>query len=140
MRSLYLALLLALSCRASDSVSLQVEIQDDRQSNCQVYIAVYRDARTWLGDKPFRFEKTQMKSGLGIVEVANLPPGKYAILAYCDKNANGKLDETLLGVPKEPYGFSNGKPGKYELSFAEATIDVPANETRSRQRIALVLP
>ena len=30
---------------------------------------------------------------------------------YHDRNANGKLDTNWLGIPKEPYGFSNGARG-----------------------------
>jgi uncharacterized protein (DUF2141 family) len=127
-------------CWATESANLQVDVKDERRSNCQVYVAVYRHPRTWLSEKPFRFEKNEMKAGFGTVQVMNLPPGKYAILAYCDKNGNGKLDENLLGVPKEPYGFSNGKPGQHELSFAEAAFEVSPNATKSKQEIALVSP
>jgi uncharacterized protein (DUF2141 family) len=136
-----LVLLLALVCFAAvEGVDLEVEIRDERRLNCPVYVAVYRDPRSWLGEKPFRYERGEMKAGLGRAVVPKLPEGKYAMLAYCDKNGNGKLDENLLGVPKEPYGFSNGKAGKYELSFAEAAFEVGANGTGRKQEIVLVLP
>jgi uncharacterized protein (DUF2141 family) len=138
---LYLLTLFAtLSCWASESVTLEVELKDDRRSTCSVYVAVYRDPRTWLSEKPDRFEKGEMKAGSGTVQVTHLPPGKYAILSYCDQNDNGKLDENWLGVPTEAYGFSNGKPGKLELKFAEAAFELSAKETRTRQPIALRLP
>lgn len=140
MRNLLAILLAMVSCFAVESGDLEVEIKDERRSNCPVHVAVYRDARTWLGEKPIRFERGEMKAGLGRVTVSKMPEGKYAILAYCDKNSNGKLDESLLGVPKEPYGFSNGKPGKYELSFAEAAFEVGTNGTGRKQEIALMLP
>ena len=38
---------------------------------------------------------------------ANLDPGIYGIAVYQDLNANEVLDKTSLGVPTEPYGFSN---------------------------------
>ena len=37
----------------------------------------------------------------------NIPYGEYAIKYYHDENGNGKLDANALGIPNEPYGFSN---------------------------------
>lgn len=47
----------------------------------------------------------------------------YAVIVSHDLNANGKLDRNLLGIPSEPYGFSNnpstrfGPPGFDKASF-----------------------
>ena len=38
--------------------------------------------------------------------VPNVPPGTYAAQAFHDEDDNGKLDRTLLGLPKEAMGFS----------------------------------
>ena len=45
------------------------------------------------------------------VVLTNLDPGRYAIILFHDENGNGKLDKNALGVPTEPYGFSNNVPG-----------------------------
>lgn len=37
----------------------------------------------------------------------DLAPGDYAAVAYQDLNDNHTLDKGRLGIPKEPYGFSN---------------------------------
>lgn len=47
----------------------------------------------------------------------------YALIVYHDLNDNGRLDRNFLGIPREPYGFSNnpstrfGPPGFHEASF-----------------------
>jgi uncharacterized protein (DUF2141 family) len=41
----------------------------------------------------------------------NLAPGKYGVIVFQDLNGNGDLDTNLLGVPIEPYGFSNDAAG-----------------------------
>jgi len=41
------------------------------------------------------------------VTIENIPPGEYAISIFHDENDNGKLDTNFIGIPKEPYGFSN---------------------------------
>ncbi|MEX0812985.1 MAG: DUF2141 domain-containing protein [Chitinophagales bacterium] len=42
-----------------------------------------------------------------IVQIADLNYGEYAIAHYQDVDKNGECDKNFLGVPKEPYGFSN---------------------------------
>lgn len=39
--------------------------------------------------------------------IDGLPYGEYAIALFQDRNGDGKLNTNLLGIPKEPYGFSN---------------------------------
>lgn len=45
-------------------------------------------------------------------EFANLPAGTYALSAWHDANANGRLDANLIGVPTEPVGTSNNAEGR----------------------------
>jgi uncharacterized protein (DUF2141 family) len=40
------------------------------------------------------------------VEISNVESGNYAIAIIQDLNENEKLDKNVLGIPKEPYGFS----------------------------------
>lgn len=38
----------------------------------------------------------------------DLAPGRYAVIAFHDENDNGEFDLTLVGLPGEGLGFSNG--------------------------------
>lgn len=38
----------------------------------------------------------------------DLAYGSYAVFLFHDENTNGTLDHNLLGLPKEPLGFSGG--------------------------------
>ena len=49
-------------------------------------------------------------AGTTVVEVRDLPPGRYAIQAYLDENDNHEVDQNFLGIPKEGVGFSNDAP------------------------------
>ena len=40
------------------------------------------------------------------VKISGVMPGKYAIAVVHDLNGNGKLDKTVIGMPKEPLAFS----------------------------------
>ncbi|MDZ7848305.1 MAG: DUF2141 domain-containing protein [Owenweeksia sp.] len=50
--------------------------------------------------------------GKTIYKVA-LPTGNYTIKAYHDLNNNEELDRNTLGIPQEPYGFSNNARGTF---------------------------
>ena len=38
----------------------------------------------------------------------DLAPGRYALIAFHDENNNGEFDRTVVGLPAEGLGFSNG--------------------------------
>ena len=55
----------------------------------------------------------------------NIPADKYAIAVFQDSNVDGKLNKNMFGVPKEPYGFSNNKYGKFgPPDFEDVSFDV----------------
>ena len=116
-----LALTLALPLSAS-AADLSLNIGPVNLAQGSLRVAVY--------DSSESFRKTAVQqlataatAGTMTVKFANLKPGDYAVAAYHDVNGNEKLDSNLLGLPKEPYGFSVasgtllGPPGWNEVKF-----------------------
>jgi len=63
--------------------------------------------------------------GETIVTLRKIPGGTYAIEVYQDLNSNGKMDWNVLGLPKEPYGFSrDARPGLSKPDFSRVKFDV----------------
>lgn len=59
-----------------------------------------------------------------------LPSGKYAIAVYQDLNKNGILDRNRLGLPIEPYGFSNNPSTFFgPPSFHKAAFDLTGDKS-----------
>ncbi len=57
-----------------------------------------------------------------------LQEGTYAIVVYQDLNKNGILDRNRLGLPTEPYGFSNNPSTLFgPPSFQKAAFEVSAD-------------
>jgi uncharacterized protein (DUF2141 family) len=53
-------------------------------------------------------------------EVKDLEFGEYALAIYQDVNDNGKIDKNLIGIPTEPYAFSNNyKPTVKAPAFSD---------------------
>jgi uncharacterized protein (DUF2141 family) len=123
------------------ALELRVSVKGLRSSRGVVLIGLYDSAKSFdraielsgkdgfLND-PDRVAGAALRINAalqGSVVFSNLEPGRYAIIAIHDENANGRLDKNFFGVPTEPYGFSNdaqaflGPP-----SFADAAILVSA--------------
>jgi uncharacterized protein (DUF2141 family) len=78
---------------------------------------------------------TRDAAGRVTLVLRDLAPGQYAFSAYHDLNGNGQLDSNLMGLPTEPYGFSNNARGSFgPPSFQAAGITLPA------QGLSLELP
>jgi uncharacterized protein (DUF2141 family) len=55
-----------------------------------------------------------------------LPSGDYALSVFHDVNGNGELDTNQVGMPIEPYGFSNDAAGNYgPPSFEQSRVHLP---------------
>jgi uncharacterized protein (DUF2141 family) len=52
-----------------------------------------------------------------------LAPGQYATTAFHDLDSNGKLNANFMGLPTEPYCFSNNARGNFgPPAFKDAAI------------------
>lgn len=70
------------------------------------------------------------QAGDTTVTVKGVPNGTWAVLAYQDENGNGELDRNLIGMPKEPYGFSRDARSKFgPPGFEDAAIQVEESAT-----------
>jgi uncharacterized protein (DUF2141 family) len=96
-----------------------------------VRIAVYNSEKAWLNEASVLY-RTILDGETSQVEwkIENVPYGEYAVAAFQDANANGELDRNVLGMPKEPYGFSNDARGILgPASWAEAKVRVTSPVT-----------
>lgn len=60
-----------------------------------------------------------------IVEFDGVAPGTYAIKMFQDINRNGQFDMNVIGLPREPFGFSNdARPLFDQPSFDEAKFAI----------------
>ncbi len=87
--------------------------------------------------KPCHYSASALaKASSTTVVVRDVPPGRYAVVAYHDKNANGKADTNFLGLPTEDVGFSrDALKGLTRPKFSDAAFDHGNDD----QRITLKL-
>ncbi|AWN37275.1 DUF2141 domain-containing protein [Methylobacterium radiodurans] len=71
---------------------------------------------------------------------ASVPPGTYAVAAYQDRDGDGRLGRTGLGLPTEPYGLSGGTGRRARPSFEEAAFALREPGAAIRVRLVRALP
>ncbi len=54
----------------------------------------------------------------------DVPPGRYAFLAFQDLTGSGALERTRLGLPLVPYALSNNAGAARRPTFEQAAFDV----------------
>jgi uncharacterized protein (DUF2141 family) len=79
--------------------------------------------------KPIASADVPAIGGETVVTLHGIPPGVYAIQTFQDVNANNKMDTTWVGLPLEPFGFSqDAKPFLSKPSFDEVKFVLAAGE------------
>ncbi|MEM7354485.1 MAG: DUF2141 domain-containing protein [Acidobacteriota bacterium] len=116
---------------APASASLTVHLDCLKTREGVVRIALFDSADTHLKES---VDSASVSAGQGSVhwQSSDLPAGEYSLAIYHDVNDNGRLDKNFLGLPKEPYGFSNNLRARFgPPKWAKGKLTVAgATETR----------
>ena len=61
-----------------------------------------------------------------------LPAGRYALRVMHDRNGNQELDSNVVGMPTEPWGFSNNASGNFgPPSWSDARFELKDSHTQT---------
>ena len=118
------SLFVSLHPASAAATELSVEIKGIASNSGDVYVAIYDKAEKWMKTS-LSSAKVAAKKGSVSVSFKDLPEGDYAISLYHDENGNGKMDSNVIGMPTEPYAFSNDAAGNFgPASFEQAKFTV----------------
>jgi uncharacterized protein (DUF2141 family) len=107
--------------------NLEVTVSDIKVVKGSIRLALYSNADDFM--KKHKAVREVAVSGNTVkVVFENLQPGEYAISCFHDVNDNKKLDSNFMGIPREPYGFSNNARGMFgPPGFDDARFMVNGN-------------
>jgi uncharacterized protein (DUF2141 family) len=105
--------------QSGGQATLILKVTGLRSEKGQVKIAVFNSSEKWLGEQPIYSSTINVDSQTVTWGIKDVPYGDYGIAVFHDENSNGKMDKNVLGIPLEPYGFSNNVritfgPSKWE--------------------------
>lgn len=112
--------------QAAAAGEMRVEVRNVDAEQGQLLVAVFDRADAWL-KQPLRGLRLDARRGVVSGTFGDLPPGEYALSVVHDLNGNGRLDSNVVGIPTEPYAFSNKATGSFgPANFEQAKITVGA--------------
>jgi uncharacterized protein (DUF2141 family) len=125
MRPVGLAVVLFLSVSSTQAATLTIRAQGVQADRNMVYAGIC-DTSFDEATCPYK-DRGQATAGTVELRIRNVKPGTYAIAVFHDVNGNGKLDRSFIGLPNEPYGFSNdvGRRGPPNFEAARILVKEP---------------
>lgn len=116
---------------AQDGVTVTVTVTNIPGAKGNLLIGLYDSEKTFLKKPHGNSPKIPLVSADDVTAtIENVEPGTYAVSVIQDLNGNGRLDKSLVGLPKEPLAFSviteipRGRPRFGPCSFDVKDKDV----------------
>lgn len=117
-----IVLCLSILLSGGSATDLKVTV---KETAGDVYVAVYDSEEAFM-NKTYKSYKATVENGSVMLSL-DLEPGTYAISVFQDLNGNQELDTNMVGIPKEPYGFSNNAMGMFgPPSFEDSKFEIPS--------------
>jgi len=105
----------------AQAASLELTVTGLSRNEGHVLVAVFDQAELWLKGKPLRSARAKVEGGEIKLQLDDLPEGATLALSVVhDLNDNKRLDMNAIGMPTEPYGFSNNASGNFGPPSFEA--------------------
>lgn len=115
---------------APATASLTIHVGNVLPSGGTLRLGVYTAALYPDDDsKPVASADVPAVSPETTIVLHNIPPGVYAIQTFQDVNSNNKMDTSWLGLPLEPFGFSDdATPFLSKPSFDDVKFTLVAGD------------
>ena len=113
----------------TSAADLNVEIKGSGDKGT-VMVALYKKETKWLGKANASAMFAAKNEGV-TVTFKDLAAGEYGLSLFVDENNNGKMDSNIIGMPIEPYAFSNDATGIFGPASFEQAKFIVAKENKT---------
>ena len=114
------ATLYSLYSQAADYKTLfdtEIVVTGIKEKSGTIVISIHDSAESFHKHIPYRSVELVVTGDKAVYHI-RLKAGDYVFCVYHDVNGDGKLNTNAIGIPKEPFGFSNydgkGPPGNFK--------------------------
>lgn len=137
MRTVFILFMAGMPLAALAQSTLQVELIMDRpDAGGTMRVALCPDERAYRTEQGCRTQHAVARGDIVRAIFTGLPEGTYAVKVFHDVDDNGRMNVNWLGIPTEPYGFSNDAMGTFgPPDFKAASFKVGAGSTTIRIRM-----
>lgn len=119
----------------SGGVDVTLHVTGISDPGGEIFAGLY-DASGWSGDRFLSAAHVAVKGPDATLHLKAPTPGKYAIRLFQDLKGTGELAKNFLGIPTEPYAFSNNAKGRMgPPDFGAAAFEVSADGAKQEVRL-----
>jgi uncharacterized protein (DUF2141 family) len=113
----------------AQTFNIEVEISNIIKPSGSIIIAIFNNEESFKNNKDPYLKKIIPIQKIGVLHIEiELPKGNYAIAVFQDLNNNKKIDYNFIGIPKEPFGFSNN-PSCFQFpKYKDLQIQIKNNQ------------
>lgn len=127
----------AASQESAKKRSVQITITNITTPSGTIVLSAHDSEESFKKRKPVQTVRVPAKVPSATIELS-LKSGECAFCVFHDTNGDGDLNAGFMGIPKEPFGFSNydgkGPPG----NFKKHKVAIPAGTEALALEIPLV--
>ena len=98
---------------AAEAADIRLRVVGLKEARGNVQAALFLTGDDFKSGDAYAQSEVLAKRGGVEVVFTGVAPGRYGLSVFHDINANEKLDTSFVGIPKEPYGFSNNVRGRF---------------------------
>ena len=144
MKLFVLSILVTTSNSFSEEANLKINILNLDKPGI-LYFSVCQDKKSFERTVKESEEKNCIRaseemSPQNAQTTVKLPFGEHAITLFVDFNGNKKIDKNFLGIPKEPYGFSNNVIGNMSAPTFDQAKFVISGPTTQNIKLRIGIP
>ena len=116
---------------AVETFDLKVTVTNVKTLKGTVEIGIFNNANTFLEKgKEYKVNSKVVTNNTVEFTFKDVPKGDYAISIYHDVNADKECNMNFIGIPKEPYGFSNNfRPKFAKPTFNDCKIELSTDKS-----------
>lgn len=107
--------------RASDDITLRVEVVGAKPSSGQVVLSLFDSQNRHLKNPLVSLSQNVDANGNAAFQLSGLDDALYSVSVFYDEDLDGKLNTNFIGIPTELVGFSNNAKGRFGPPTFEQT-------------------
>jgi uncharacterized protein (DUF2141 family) len=136
MKKLYISvtLMISLSATLFAQGKVEVTVKNIQELKGTIRMAVYSGEGNFM-EKELTSKDVKVTGKEVVVVFENVKAGEYAISTYHDVDDNKELNTGFMGIPKEPYGFSNDARGTFGPPTYEKAKFKVAGDTKTSIKV-----
>jgi len=116
----------ALMGMSAQKSTITLKVKGISEAKGIMNIAIFNSEEDYRSGENFVLgEKIEVNSNEFTFISPEIPVGTYAIKVFQDVDSNGEFNKNWIGMPKEPFGFSNDAKGRMgPPSFEDASFSL----------------